>query len=85
MTLPLQDLIKDGQVTLGKDGYLAVNGQLKVSQSITLAPTTAPQNAVPGQIYYDAALNKPVYYDGTSYQQVADSSNVVQYKAKLAP
>ena len=77
MTLPLQDLIKDGQVTLGKDGYLAVNGQLKVSQSITLAPTTAPQNAVPGQIYYDAALNKPVYYDGTSYQQVADSSNVV--------
>lgn len=77
MTLPLQDLIKDGQVTLGSDGYLAVNGQLKVSESITLAPTTAPQNAVAGQIYFDAALNKPVFYDGNSYQQVAVTNNVV--------
>lgn len=75
--LPLKDLIKDGQVAIDKQGYLQVNGQLKVANSIVLSPTQQPQNAVAGQFYYDAQKQQPVYYDGTNYMPIASTSNVV--------
>lgn len=48
-------------------GTLTVNGQVDVTNSVVLEPTTVPQSAVPGQLYFDQARNQLGYYNGGTF------------------
>lgn len=57
---------------------LSVNGQLKVSGGVVIAPSTQPTTAVSGQIYYDQATNILSYYNGTQFIGLPGNGQVVQ-------
>lgn len=56
---------------------LKVNGQLDVSQSIRLTPSTQPVNPQAGQIYFDQTSSKLMYYDGQQFVAAGGSSTTV--------
>jgi fibronectin-binding autotransporter adhesin len=56
---------------VGKADHLAINGQLRVTNTVVIAPTTTPTDASKGQIYYDQNTNQPYYYDGTQFVSLA--------------
>ncbi|MEK7600187.1 MAG: hypothetical protein AAB462_04095, partial [Patescibacteria group bacterium] len=70
-SLPLQDVKGGEQLQIGEAGHLAVNGQLKVSNTLVLSPSTAPASPTSGQIYYDKATNAPYYYNGSQFVSLA--------------
>jgi len=47
---------------------LSINGQLNVNNSLVITPTTRPNGAVTGQLYYDQTSNQLTYYNGSSFQ-----------------
>jgi Domain of unknown function (DUF4082) len=46
---------------------LAVNGRLLVGNSLVVAPSTQPANAVAGQLYFDQTSNQLAYYNGSAF------------------
>jgi hypothetical protein len=46
---------------------LTINGEASVSDSLILQPTSQPDNATAGQIYYDTAKNLVRYYNGKQF------------------
>jgi hypothetical protein len=56
---------------------LSINGQLNVNNSLVLAPTTRPDGAVTGQLYYDRTANRLSYYNGSSFQTLLAGGDVV--------
>jgi hypothetical protein len=63
--LPLKQITTSN--TLLSDLSLKVRGQLEVSNSITLSPSTQPKNPVSGQLYFDQERKQMLYYDGTGF------------------
>lgn len=67
-TLPLSDLSQElSSVSSQPVSTLTVNGQVAVSDSLLLAPTAQPQDAVAGQMYFDQTSKRLAYYDGTRF------------------
>lgn len=56
-------------------GTLTVNGQLVVSNSIDLQPSTRPNNPSAGQLYYDQTTNQVGYYNGSGFIYLAGGGN----------
>ncbi len=46
---------------------LTVNGQLAVTSSLTLMPSSQPTGATAGQLYYDKTVNQLGYYNGSAF------------------
>lgn len=67
-SLPLDQLSNQLQANNSPSpSTVSINGLLKVNNSITLEPITAPTNAVQGQIYYDKTTNQLAYFNGASF------------------
>lgn len=59
--------LETGQLPLNLTHNLHIHGQLKVSDSIVLAPSAEPNHPVAGQIYFDKAKQVLSYYDGSQF------------------
>jgi hypothetical protein len=66
-SLSVQQASDAALLQLGQVNKLSVNGQLSVSNSVVLNPSSAPSTPVAGQIYYNQASNAPYYYNGSQF------------------
>ena len=66
--VPLDKLSVTGAVASAQS--LRVNGDLEVSNTLTLTPSSAPTAPITGQFYYDKATNRPLYYNGTQFVDI---------------
>lgn len=77
--LPLDELARAGFNAIGGAKNLSINGQLRVSDSLVLAPIIQPVAPLTGQIFYDKDANHLAYYNGSRFVGLTDNtSNVVQ-------
>lgn len=53
---------------------LTVNGQLNVNGTVVISPTTKPQSAQIGELYFDQSTNTMAYYNGHSFVPIGSSS-----------
>jgi hypothetical protein len=66
-SLKVEGLNPSQELQLNQPGHLDVNGQLKVNNTIVLAPLAQPTNAVTGELYYSQTNNQPYYYNGKQF------------------
>ncbi len=75
----LKDARSDSGIELSisdSNQELAVNGQLRVNNTLILTPTGQPQTPSTGQIYYSQTANQPYYFDGTRFVAFASESDI---------
>lgn len=63
----LQDLARQNSLAVDEDGQITVDGQLKLSNSAVLNPSSEPSNPVTGQLYLSSTDRKIYYYDGSKF------------------
>jgi cytoskeletal protein CcmA (bactofilin family) len=78
LTVSLDDLAQSGNLSIDGTPSLAVNGQLRVNNSLVLSATSQPKNAVAGQLYYDTGSNLLRYYDGAKFNNLLTEAETVQ-------
>lgn len=66
--------LKPGDDSTATTPILSVNGQLQVSESLVLAPSTLPGKPTTGQLYYDKTANQLSYYNGKLFVSVGGST-----------
>jgi hypothetical protein len=77
-SIPTQDLLKVTNDDLSGLGQVQVqvNGPLRVAATFTIAPSSQPQTASAGQIYYDQNTNQFSYFDGKKFQNLIGSDSI---------
>jgi hypothetical protein len=66
--IPLNNLGLQQLATLPQTNALTVNGDVNITGSVLLSPTTPPPaGAVAGQLYFDSVKNQVGYYNGSGY------------------
>lgn len=68
--------LSDNQLQVASAQSLAINGQLKVNETLVLSPTTAPTSPVTGEIYYDQKTNQPYVYTGSEFVSLSGVSSL---------
>jgi hypothetical protein len=67
-SIPLGSLTSNSAgLSVGNAQTLSINGQLNVNNSLVIAPTTQPNGAVTGQMYYDQTTNQLSYFNGSEF------------------
>lgn len=72
VTLPLGE-IKDQDDASKSASELQVNGQLKVSEALTLSPGSQPLQPKAGQVYFDKTSKLLLMYDGQKFTSLGSS------------
>jgi len=72
VSVPLNAAASD--LTLDSAKTLKVNGDLQVSTSLVLTPTTQPTRPLTGQLYYDKAANQLAFYNGQQFLTLGTTS-----------
>ena len=73
--VPLTTLNKQLGAAAQAGSAVTVNGQLQVTNSLVLQPSTETGPAVTGQMYYDANTNALAYYNGKQYVTLQGGGN----------
>lgn len=76
--IPFDELTSAELVSIGGAKTVSINGQLRVNGSIVVAPSTKPDGAVTGQLYFDQDTKQLGYYNGTEFLSLVGSSTGVQ-------
>jgi len=71
--LPLGAISGSG-LSLDTAKSLKINGELQVSNSLVLTPSTQPTHPLTGQLYYDKTANQLSFYNGQQFQALGTSS-----------
>lgn len=75
-TISLSDLGQQiNSSAVQTQGTLTVNGQVSVSSSISLLPTSVPTEPSAGQLYFDQTRNQLGYYDGKQFVYLQGGGN----------
>lgn len=74
--LSLRGVKNNQELAVDKADHLAVNGQLRVSNTIVLSPTAVPTSPILGQVYYDQTTNIPYFYNGSKFMSFATGDNL---------
>lgn len=69
--LPLAELTSGQPLSLGQLAQVGIMGRVTVNGSLILAPGDAPEQPVPGEIYYDQRSQQVYYYNGTNFTSLA--------------
>lgn len=72
--IPLGDVTPSGQLRVNDVDQVAINGELEVSNSLVLTPSSAPQSPKLGQLYFDSTTKQPYYYNGTNFVGLAPTT-----------
>ncbi len=70
----VKEVRSNPSIGLGRVDKLSVNGQLKVSDTLVLTPTSVPQSPTTGQIYFDKTTNTPFYFNGSQFVSLAPTA-----------
>lgn len=77
-TLPLSGFIANEQgITFGSSSVL-INGSLKLTDGLVIAPSVQPSSPTSGQMYFDQNTNQLAYYNGTAFVPLAANGEVVR-------
>ncbi|MDL2342516.1 MAG: hypothetical protein QFB87_05585, partial [Patescibacteria group bacterium] len=70
-SIPLQRITENKDLSVGQADHLTINGELRVRDTLVLAPSAAPLSPTAGQIYYDQKTNAPYFYNGSAFVSLA--------------
>jgi hypothetical protein len=57
---------------------VTINGSLRVTDGLVIAPSVQPNAPTSGQLYFDTNTNQLAYYNGTGYVALTEQGAVVQ-------
>lgn len=75
--IPLPQLSQELSTPLRGINTLTINGQLAVSNTLSLQPSTKPSSTTAGELYYDQATNLLGYYNGTAFVYLQGGGSVI--------
>lgn len=64
--IPLTEILGE-QASSSADQSVTINGKLQVNDTLVLSPSSQPDAAVAGQMYYDQTSNVLAYYNGSTF------------------
>jgi hypothetical protein len=76
--VPLGTFASEDSPVIAGAQVVTVNGKLAINDSLVLKPTTQPENAVMGQLYYNQDANSLAYFNGTEFLNLVASSTIIQ-------
>ncbi|TAK89163.1 hypothetical protein EPO04_03630 [Patescibacteria group bacterium] len=82
-SIPLSDLVKAGDISISDSRQVNINGQLRVNNSLIIAPSQEPVNPVQGQLYLNQQTNQLYYYNGTQFVDVVTGAQIAQLNAAI--
>jgi hypothetical protein len=53
---------------------LTINGQARITNGLALVPSAQPSAPQTGEFYYDQSINRPYYYNGSTYVSITQPS-----------
>lgn len=77
-TIPLNDLVKSGDISFDASRRVNINGQLKINNSFVLTPSDTPDNPLIGQFYLNSQNTTLYYYNGTAFVDLVTGTQLAQ-------
>ncbi|TAK89216.1 hypothetical protein EPO04_03925 [Patescibacteria group bacterium] len=77
-TIPLNDLVKSGDISFDASRRVNINGQLKINNSFVLTPSDTPDNPLIGQFYLNNQNTTLYYYNGNSFVDLVTGTQLAQ-------
>lgn len=77
LSLPLAQFVQQGVIVVRGNQSLNINGQLIANNSLIIAPTSQPANAIKGQIYYDQGTNQLAYFNGSQFVAMQPTADTI--------
>lgn len=82
-SIPLSDLIKDGDISTDANRRVNINGQLRANNTFVLAPSDTPTNPVIGQVYLNQQNTQLYYYNGSQFVDLVGGDQLTQITDQL--
>lgn len=82
-SIPLSDLVKNGEISFDANRQVNVNGQLRINNSFVLTPSDTPNNPLIGQFYLNQQNTQLYYYNGNQFIDLATGTQISQLNAAI--
>lgn len=82
-TIPLNDLVKSGDISFDASRQVNINGQLRINNSFVLTPSDTPENPLIGQFYLNSQNTQLYYYNGTAFVELSTSTQLAQLNTTI--
>lgn len=82
-SIPLSDLVKNGEISFDANRQVNVNGQLRINNSFVLTPSDTPNNPLIGQFYLNQQNTQLYYYNGNQFIDLATGTQISQLSAAI--